>query len=96
MRHTQDLGNCLYAAVLRETDCKREFTTMHLRRMLVWMVSQYPKFFSKYLSRPLGLVYGQDRLNKKELAKRERERVPSQQRIFMMRNCQDLFLSISL
>ena len=46
---------------------------MHLRRMLVWMVSQYPKFFSNYLSRPLGLVYGQDRLSKKELAKRERE-----------------------
>ena len=73
LRHTQDLGNCLYAAVLRGTDCKREFTTMHLRRMLVWMVSQYPKFFSKYLSRPLGLVYGQARLSKKELAKRERE-----------------------
>ena len=73
LRHTQDLGNCLYAAVLRGTDCKREFTTMHLRRMLVWMVSQYPSFFSRYLSRPLGLVYGQDRLSKKELAKREKE-----------------------
>ena len=73
LRHTQDLGNCLYAAVLRGTDCRREFTTMHLRRMLVWMVSQYPKFFSKYLSRPLGLVYGQDRMSKKELAKREKE-----------------------
>ena len=77
LRHTQDLGNCLYAAVLRGTDCKREFTTMHLRRMLVWMVSQYPSFFSKYLSRPLGLVYGQDRLSKKELAKREREGIIS-------------------
>ena len=95
LRHTQDLGNCLYAAVLRGTDCKREFTTMHLRRMLVLMVSQYPKFFSKYLSRPLGLVYGQARLASRSWP-RERERAPSQQRIFMMRNCQDLFLSISL
>ena len=25
LRHTQDLGNCLYAAVLRGTDCRREF-----------------------------------------------------------------------
>ena len=96
LRHTQDLGNCLYAAVLRGTDCKREFTTMHLRRMLVWMVSQYPSFFSKYLSRPLGLVYGQDRLSKKELAKREREREPSLQRTSMMRNCLDLFHCTSL
>ena len=39
LRHTQDLGNCLYAAVLRGTDCRSEFTIMHLRRMLVWMVS---------------------------------------------------------
>ena len=37
------------------------------------MVSQYPSFFSKYLSRPLGLVYGQDRPSKKELGKREKE-----------------------
>ena len=73
LRHTQDLGNCLYAAVLRGTDCKREFTTMHLRRMLVWMVSQYPKFFSKYLSRPLGLVYGQEQV-KQEGVGQERER----------------------
>ena len=94
LRHTQDLGNCLYAAVLRGTDCKREFTTMHLRRMLVWMVSQYPNFQQVPQQGPwIGVWAGQV---KQEGAGQERERAPSQQRIFMMRNCQDLYLSISL
>ena len=32
---TQELGNCLYASILRGTDIRKEFTTMHLRRMLM-------------------------------------------------------------
>ena len=68
LKQTQELGNCMYSAVLRGTDIKREFTTMHLRRLLVVMVSQYPVFFLKYLKRPIGLKYGVERLTKKQIA----------------------------
>ena len=68
LKQTQELGNCMYSAVLRGTDIKREFTTMHLRRLLILMVSQYPTFFLQYLKRPIGLKYGQDRLTKKQIA----------------------------
>ena len=67
LKQTQELGNCLYSAVLRGTDIKREFTTMHLRRLLVVMVSQYPTFFLHYLKRPVGLKYGFERLSKREI-----------------------------
>ena len=69
LKQTQELGNCMYSAVLRGTDSKREFTTMHLRRLLVVMVSQYPSFFLLYLKRPVGLKYGFERLSKKEIEK---------------------------
>ena len=69
LKQTQELGNCMYSAVLRGTDCKREFTTMHLRRLLVVMVAQYPMFFLNYLRRPVGLKYGVDRLTKRQIEK---------------------------
>ncbi|MCG8626857.1 MAG: hypothetical protein MJE68_33250, partial [Proteobacteria bacterium] len=42
---TQDLGNCLFAAVLRGTSVKKEFASMHLRRLIVKMVGAFPDFF---------------------------------------------------
>ena len=39
---TQDLGNCLYAAVLRGTQMKREVASMMLRRFIVKKITQFP------------------------------------------------------
>ena len=57
---TQELGNCLYASVLRGTDIRREFTSMHLRRMLVMLISKHPHFFFEFLKVPLAKHYGHD------------------------------------
>ena len=51
---TQELGNCLYASILRGTDIRKEFTTMHLRRMLVVLISKNPHFFFEFLKVPLA------------------------------------------
>ena len=81
LKQTQELGNCLYSAVLRGTDIKREFTTMHLRRLIVVMVSQYPTFFLHYLKRPIGLKYGMDRLSKKQIERGRKKGTVSQKDI---------------
>ena len=64
---TQELGNCLYASVLRRTDIRREFTTMHLRRMLVMAISKHPHFFFEFLKVPLAKHFGYDRISPEEL-----------------------------
>ena len=43
---TQELGNCMWASVLRGTDVKKEFASMHLKRLVVMMIGAYPKLFS--------------------------------------------------
>ena len=64
---TQELGNCLYASILRGTDITKEFTTMHLRRMLVVLISKNPHFFFEFLKVPLAKLYGHDRISPEEL-----------------------------
>ena len=46
---TQELGNCMWASILRGTDVKKEFASMHIRRLVVKMIGAYPKFFFNYL-----------------------------------------------
>ena len=69
---TQELGNCLWASVLRGTNVKKEFTTMHLRRLLVKMIGSFPEFFFNYLKFALASVYGQDRPTEEEITEMER------------------------
>ena len=69
---TQALGNCLYSSVLRGTDCKKEFVSMHLRRLLIMLLSAYPDFFFNYLKHAIASTYGQDRPTPEEIDERER------------------------
>ena len=69
---TQELGNCMWASVLRGTDVKKEFASMHLRRLVVMMIGAYPKFFFNYLKYSLASTYGQDRPQKKKSPGRRR------------------------
>lgn len=70
---TQELGNCLWASVLRGTEVKKEFTSMHLRRLVVKMVGSFPEFFFNYLHHNVASIYGQDRPTEEEIEQRERE-----------------------
>ena len=70
---TQDLGNCLYAAVLRGTQMKREVASMMLRRFIVKKITQFPAFFSKFLKRSLAHTYGHERRDPAEVDRLERE-----------------------
>ena len=70
---TQDLGNCMWASVLMGTDVKKEFASMHLRRLVVMMIGAYPKFFFNYLKYSLATTYGQDMPTEEEIAQKERE-----------------------
>ena len=51
---------------------KKEFATMHLRRLLVVLLGNYPEFFFNSLKYSLATTYGQDRLNESEIARREK------------------------
>ena len=70
---TQELGNCMWASVLRGTDVKKEFASMHLRRLVVMMIGAYPKFFFNYLKYSLASTYGQDRPTEEEITRKEEE-----------------------
>ena len=70
---TQELGNCMWASVLRGTDVKKEFASMHLRRLGVMMIGAYPKFFFNYLKYSLASTYGQDRPTEEEITRKEKE-----------------------
>ena len=70
---TQDLGNCMYAAILRGTQMKREVASMLLRRFIVKKITQFPAFFSKYLRRSLAHTYGHERRDPAEVDRLEKE-----------------------
>ena len=70
---TQHLGNCLYAAVLRGTQMKREVASMMLRRFIVKKITQFPAFFSKILKRSCAHTYGHERRDPAEVVRLERE-----------------------
>ena len=70
---TQELGNCMWASVLRGTDVKKEFASMYLRRLVVMMIGAYPKFFFNYLKYSLASTYGQDRPTEEEITRKEKE-----------------------
>ena len=70
---TQELGNCLWASVLRGTNVKQEFTSMHLRRLVAKMIGAYPKFFFDYLKFSLVSVHGQNRPTEEEIAQKEKD-----------------------
>ena len=70
---TQELGNCLWASVQRGTDVKKEFASMHLRRLVVMMIGAYPKFFFNYLKYSLATTYGQDRPTEEEITRKKKE-----------------------
>ena len=61
----------MYASILRGTDIRKEFTTMHLRRMLVVLISKNPHFFFEFLKVPLAKHYGHDRISPEELDRQE-------------------------
>ena len=69
---TQELGNCLWTSVLRGTEVKKEFTSMHLRRLVVKMIGSFPQFFFNYLKFSLASVFGQDRPSAEEVDELER------------------------
>ena len=69
---TQALGNCLYSSVLRGTNCKKEFVSMHLRRLLIMLLSAYPEFCFNYLKHAIATTYGQDRPPPEVIDERER------------------------
>ena len=71
---TQALGNCLYSSVLRGTNCKKEFVSIHLRRLLVMLLSAYPDFCFNYLKDAIATTYGQDRPPPEVIDERERTR----------------------
>ena len=70
---TQDLGNYMYAAILRGTQMKREVASMLLRRFIVKKITQFPAFFSKYLRRSLAHTYGHARRDPAEVDRLEKE-----------------------
>ena len=70
---TTQLGNCIWASVLTGTDVKKEFASMHLRRLVVMMIGAYPNFYYNYLKYSLATTYGQDRPTEEEIARREKE-----------------------
>ena len=70
---TQELGNCLYAAFLRGTAAKRELTSMHVRRMLVMMLTKNFHFFFEFLKVPVAKHYGHERIAPELLDQQERE-----------------------
>ena len=70
---TLDLGNCLYAAFLRGVALKREVATMHVRRIIVECVCQYPEFFCKFLRHSLAKHYGLARPSPEEVDRMEQE-----------------------
>ena len=70
---TQELGNCLWSSVLRGTDVKREFASMHLRRLVAKMITSFPRFFFNYLKYSLATTYGQDRPTEEEICEKERK-----------------------
>lgn len=70
---TQDVGNCLYAAVLRGTGLKREAATMMLRRAIVKHVCQFPAFYCKYLRKSVAQTFGHQRRDPEEVNRLERE-----------------------
>ena len=70
---TQELGNCLWSSVLRGTDVKREFASMHLRRLVAKMITTFPRFFFNYLKYSLATTYGQDRPTEEEICEKERK-----------------------
>ena len=45
---------------------------MHLRRLLVVLLGNYPEFFFNLLKYSLATTYGQDRLDESEIARREK------------------------
>ena len=83
---TQELGNCLYASILRGMAIKEEYTTMHLRRTLVILIYTYRQFFYEYLLEALTKDYGAEKMDPDEYKKKEAEGSLTDQQI----NDQDL------
>ena len=81
---TQELGNCLYASILRGTDIRKEFTTTHLRRMLVVLISKNPHFFFQNFMAMIGSVQ-KNWIDRKQLESVQR---PMQE----IKGCQGLFV----
>ena len=73
LRTTQDLGDCLYASVLRGIALKAEFVTAHLKRLLVVMITTFPEFFYHYLRYGIAATYGHTRPTPAEIDRQERE-----------------------
>ena len=73
LRTTQDLGDCLYASVIRGISLKAEFVTAHLKRLLVVMICTYPVFFYHYLRYGIAATYGHTRPTPAEIDRQERE-----------------------
>ena len=69
----QELGNCLWSSVLRGTDVKREFASMHLRRLVAKIITAFPRFFFNYLKYSLATTYGQDSPTEEEICEKERK-----------------------
>ena len=73
LRTTQDLGDCFYSSILRGIALKAEFVTAHLKRLIVVMITTYPKFFYHYLRFGIAATYGHARPIAEEIDRQERE-----------------------
>ena len=67
----QSRGSCMYAAIRRAVDVPAEYTNAHLRRQIM-TVLKCPEFFLPVLKEHIRGTYGHARLDKEELASRER------------------------
>ena len=69
----QNRGSCMDAAIRRLVDVPAEYTKAHLMQEIIMTVLKFPEFFLPVLKEHIRGIFGHARLDKEELASRERE-----------------------
>ena len=78
----------MIAAIRSTVDVPAEYTNDHLRWQIAMTVLKFPKFFLPVLKEQIRGIYAHARLNKEELASRERERASFQRKTPGIKRCQ--------
>ena len=68
----QSRESCMYVAIRRTVDVPAEYTNAHLKRQIVMTVLKFLEFFLPVLKEHIRGIYSHARLDKEELARRER------------------------
>ena len=92
----QSGGSCMYGAIRWVVDVPAVYTNAHLRRQIVMTVLKFPQFFLPVLREHINAIYGHARLDKEEVASREREGASFQQKIQGSKVARSLQLSLLL